>query len=283
MAFAPKGTQYRVSTPNLENVKDFPYTFKWAKLPGKTIAISRVIVTLINPVKGGEGDIIFSVFTARESFSRVFRSISDLLRSCDKVETQSIVKESVSKFHFDIQPPLMLENKNDRVELGIEEKPNLADENYAMCEGWLYDSEEVMVKEIMRPTIDVKGNIPVSEAVKLMVERKIGELLVQRYEDVMPGQTFGIITEQDLLEKVLSNGLNPQKTLVEKIMSSPLITINGNTSLDEAIDIMIKKKVRRLPVEEAGKIVGIITDRDVIKAIPLYFRGASKKRIFMDF
>jgi len=280
MSFAVKGTQYRVGTPNLESIKEFPYVFKWTKLPGKIIAISRVIVTLINPVEKSKAEIVFSVYSAAESFSRTFRSVSDLLRACDQVETQTIVKESVSKFYFDIKPPVIFENKNDRIELHVKWKPNLADENYTMCEGWMSDAEEVTVKEIVRPAIDVKQGTLVSEAVKLMAKHKVGSLLVRKDEDVLLGPTAGIITEADLLEKVLSKGLSPKRIAVEDIMTTPIITVNSQTSLDEAIELMIKKNIRRLPIEEKGKIIGIIVDRDIVRSIPIYFRGASKKRIF---
>jgi CBS domain-containing protein len=280
MSFAVKGTQYRVSTPNIENIKDFPFIFKWTKLPSKTIAISRVVVTLVNPIEKNEADIVFSVFSAAESFSRTFHSVSDLIRACDQVETQSIVKESVSKFYFDIKPPVILANKNDRIELHVKNKPNMAQENYTMCEGWMSDTEEVTVKEILRPAISVKEDMLVSEAVDMMAKHKVGSLLVKRDEDALLGPTAGIITEADLLEKVLRKGLNPKKTAVKDIMTTPIITVDSQTSLDEAIEVMVKKNIRRLPIEEKGKIIGIIVDRDVVRVIPIYFRGASKKRIF---
>jgi len=282
LSFTVKGTQYRVSTPNLETIEDFPYVYKWTKLPGKTVAISRVIVTLINPIEKNEAEIVFSVYSAAESFSRTFHSVSDLLRACDQVETQSIVKESVSKFYFDIKPPVLLANKNDRIELHVKRKPNLAQENYAMCEGWMSEAEEVTVKEILRSAMDVKAGTLVSEAVKLMAKHKVGSLLVRKDEDALLGPTAGIITEADLLEKVLSKGLNPKRVAVEDIMTTPIITVNSQTSLDEAIEVMIKKNIRRLPVEEKGRIIGIIVDRDIVRAIPIYFRGASKKRIFFS-
>jgi CBS domain-containing protein len=280
MSFTVKGTQYRVSTPNIENIKDFPFIFKWTKLPSKTIAISRVVVTLVNPIEKNEADIVFSVFSAAESFSRTFHSVSDLIRACDQVETQSIVKESVSKFYFDIKPPVILANKNDRIELHVKNKPNMAQENYTMCEGWMSDTEEVTVKEILRPAISVKEDMLVSEAVDMMAKHKVGSLLVKRDEDALLGPTAGIITEADLLEKVLRKGLNPKKTAVKDIMTTPIITVDSQTSLDEAIEVMVKKNIRRLPIEEKGKIIGIIVDRDVVRVIPIYFRGASKKRIF---
>ncbi len=281
VSFTPKGAQYRVSTPNIETVEDFPYSFKWTKLPGKTVAISRVIVTLINVDRSAEAEISFSVFSSRENFSRRFLSVSDLLRACDKVDTQRIVKESICKFYFDIQPPVMLESGKDRIEVSTKRKPGLADENYVMCEGWMYDTEEVTVKEIMRSTTDVKEGTSVSKAVTLMAKQKVGALLVKKYENAMLGQTVGIVTEQDFVQKVLNRGLDPKKLSVERIMSAPLITVSGKTNLDDAIEMMVKKKIRRLPVEERGKIIGIVTDRDMIEAIPLYYRGASKKRIYL--
>ena len=280
MSFAVKGTQYRVSTPNLEDIKDFPYVFKWTKLPGKTVAISRVIVTLINPVEKNQAEIVFSVFSAAESFSRTFRSVSDILRACDQVETQSIVKESVSKLYFDIKPPIILANKNDRIELHVKKKSNLAQENYILCEGWMNDAEEVTVKDILRPAIDTKEDALVSEALSLMAKHKAGYLLVRRDEDALLGRTAGIVTETDLLEKVLSKGLNPKKIAVRDIMTTPIITVDSETSVDEAVEMMIKKNIRRLPIEDKGKIIGIIIDRDIVRAVPVYFRGASKKRIF---
>jgi len=280
VSFAVRGTQYRVSTPNLEDVKDFPYVFKWTKPLAKTIAISRVIVTLVNPGEKSEAEIVFSVFTTTESYSRTFHSVSDLLRVCDHVETQTIGKESVSKFFFDIKPSVILTHKNDRIELHVKRKPNLAEENYAMCEGLMSATEEVTVKEVMRPTIHVNEDASVSEALKLMTKNKVGYLLVRRSEDAFLDPTAGIVTETDMLEKVLSKGLNPKRITVRDIMTTPMMTIASTTGLDEAIKVMLKKNIKRLPVEEKGKIIGIIIDRDIVRGVPVYFRGASKKRIF---
>ncbi len=280
MSFAAKGTQYRVSTSNLEDVKIFPYVFKWTNLPSKTVAISRVIVTLVNPVEKGEAEIVFSVFSASESFSRSFNSVSDLLRVCDHVETQTIAKESVSKFYFDIKPPVILTHKNDRIELHVKRKPNLAEENYAMCEGQMSAAEEVTVKEIMRPVICVNEDTLVSEAITLMTKRKVSYLLVKKNEDAILNATVGIITEADMLERVLGARRNPRKITVTDIMTTPIITIDSKTGLDEAIKLMLRKNIKRIPIEEKGRIIGIIIDRDIVRAVPIYFRGASKKRIF---
>jgi len=280
MSFAVKGTQYRVSTPNVESVQAFPYVFKWTHLPGKTIAVSRVIVTLINPTANNDAEIVFSVFSSSESFSRTFHSVSDLLRVCDHVETQTIVKDSVSKFYFDIKPPVILTHKNDRIELHVKRKPNLAEENYTMCEGQMSATEEVAVKEIMRPVINVSEDIPVSEALKLMTQRKVSYLLVKKNEEAFLDASAGIVTETDMLVKVLNRGLNPRRITVKDIMTTPIITVDSKTSVDEAIKLMLKKNIKRFPIEEKGKIIGVVIDRDIVRSVPVYFRGASKKRIF---
>lgn len=83
-----------------------------------------------------------------------------------------------------------------------------------------------------------------------------------------------------MLERVLNKRIDPKKVTVKDIMTSPLITIDSKTGLDEAIKIMLKKNVKRLPVLEKGKIIGIVIDRDIVRSVPIYFRGASKKRIY---
>ncbi|NIW13711.1 MAG: CBS domain-containing protein, partial [Candidatus Thorarchaeota archaeon] len=95
--------------------------------------------------------------------------------------------------------------------MSTKRKPGLADENYVMCEGWMYDTEEVTVKEIMRSTTDVKEGTSVSKAVTLMAKQKVGALLVKKYENAMLGQTVGIVTEQDFVQKVLNKGLDSEK------------------------------------------------------------------------
>jgi len=149
-----------------------------------------------------------------------------------------------------------------------------------MCEGWMSETEEVTVKEILHPAIDVKEDALVSEAAKLMTKHRAGGLLVRRNVGTLLGPTAGIVTEADMLEKVLGRGLDPEKIAVRDVMTAPLITVDCKTGLDEAIELMVRNNIRRLPVEEKGKIIGIIMDRDIVRTIPIYFRGASKKRIF---
>jgi CBS domain-containing protein len=80
----------------------------------------------------------------------------------------------------------------------------------------------------------------------------------------------GIVTERDLVRKGIIGRLDVHSS-IEKVMSSPLITISKNTTLSEATKLMIEKEIRRLPVVENGKLVGIITATDVLNISPRAF------------
>ncbi|MCW4015024.1 MAG: CBS domain-containing protein [Candidatus Bathyarchaeota archaeon] len=112
------------------------------------------------------------------------------------------------------------------------------------------------------------------EAARIMGEQHIGSLIVVKYKTPV-----GIITERDLLREVvdkeialekdwLAGGASIKEEKVEKIMSYPLIAISINSSIKEAAQKMIEKRIRRLPVSEHGKVVGIITAADLIRSLP---------------
>ncbi len=130
--------------------------------------------------------------------------------------------------------------------------------------------ENIMIRDIV--TITPENTL--HDAAKLMGEKHIGSLIVVNYETPV-----GIITERDLLREVVDRGIALEKDWlvggasikeekVEKIMSYPLITISSNSRIKEASQIMIEKKIRRLAVGEAGKIIGIVTASDLIRCLP---------------
>ena len=132
------------------------------------------------------------------------------------------------------------------------------------------DLEKIMIRDIV--TIAPENTL--HDAAKLMGEKHIGSLIVVNYETPV-----GIITERDLLREVVDRGIALEKDWlvggasikeekVEKIMSYPLITISSNSRIKEAAQIMIEKKIRRLAVGEAGKIIGIVTSSDLIRCLP---------------
>ena len=104
--------------------------------------------------------------------------------------------------------------------------------------------------------------ITMDEAAKTMGERRIGSLVVVR-----DNKPVGIITERDLLSHVLALGLDPRTVKVERVMSSPLISIHPLATIKEAAQKMMKTK-GRIPVFENGRLVGIVTASDLLKSMP---------------
>ncbi|MCS7127024.1 MAG: CBS domain-containing protein [Thaumarchaeota archaeon] len=116
------------------------------------------------------------------------------------------------------------------------------------------------VRAIARSSVvTIDEGATVEEAAKLMGSKGIGALAVTR-----EGRIVGIITERDVLKRVVAEGRDPKLTRVREAMTSPPITVSPDTTLREAIDLMNRKKIRRLLVEEAGRIVGIFTQRDIL-------------------
>ena len=106
-------------------------------------------------------------------------------------------------------------------------------------------------------------NTTVAKAAKLMAERGVGSIIV-----VKSKKPVGILTERDLLMKVVSLNLMPSKVRVGKIMSAPIQTIEPDTDITEAARIMARSKIRRLPVVERGGLIGILTASDITAISP---------------
>ncbi|OPY35361.1 MAG: Inosine-5'-monophosphate dehydrogenase [Methanoregula sp. PtaU1.Bin051] len=118
--------------------------------------------------------------------------------------------------------------------------------------------DEIMSRDVVTTT---PGTL-MSDAARIMGERHIGSLIVMDY-----GTPVAIVTERDLLSKVLADGHNPETTTVEEVMSFPLIRICPATEIREAARTMIHRK-GRLAVFECGRIVGVIAASDLIREMP---------------
>jgi len=120
-----------------------------------------------------------------------------------------------------------------------------------------------VVRDVMSTdVVTITGEVTMAEAAKIMGEKHIGSLIV-----VERGDPVGIITERDLLSRVLAKGFDPNALKVERFMSSPLITIEPSASIKHAAQLMIKKK-GRLVVYDSGELVGIITASDLVQSLP---------------
>jgi len=119
------------------------------------------------------------------------------------------------------------------------------------------------VKDIMsRDVVTIIPEASMAEAAGIMGEKHIGSLIVTKYDTPV-----GIVTERDLLSKVLALGKDLGEEKVEAVMSYPLITICPTAKIKEAAQMMIQKKAR-LTVFDCGKLVGVVTASDLIRSLP---------------
>ncbi|MCL5681432.1 MAG: CBS domain-containing protein [Candidatus Thermoplasmatota archaeon] len=121
----------------------------------------------------------------------------------------------------------------------------------------------ILVREIMsRNPIGLEGDKSVMDGAMLMKNKGISAILVNS------GNTQGIVTERDMVTKIVSTGLDPKEVKIEKIMSYPLVTVNEETPVEVAAEIMWKNKIRRLPVKKDESITGILTENDIVRISP---------------
>jgi CBS domain-containing protein len=102
----------------------------------------------------------------------------------------------------------------------------------------------------------------VLEAVQTMAEKRIGSLLV-----LEAGEMVGIVTETDVVRKVIASHLPANSTLVGAVMNYPLIHIDINRTVRDASRLMAEKRIRHLAVKEDNKVVGLLSVRDLVKMV----------------
>lgn len=117
--------------------------------------------------------------------------------------------------------------------------------------------EKLMVKNV----VTLEKDASVHEAVQLLNKHKIGCLVV-----VSGGEIAGIVTERDLLERVLEKCRNPKETRVSEIMTRNVITGTPDMDTLEATRLMFRLKVKKLPITEGRRLVGIVTLTDIARA-----------------
>ena len=108
--------------------------------------------------------------------------------------------------------------------------------------------------------LTVSAETPVREAIQLLAERKIGALPVVR-----DGEVTGIMSERDIIYCLRSDGAAMLDWPVERIMTAPAITVEPGSDVMTALSLMTRRRIRHLPVVEAGKIVGLVSIGDLVK------------------
>jgi CBS domain-containing protein len=125
-------------------------------------------------------------------------------------------------------------------------------------------------KETVRSVLNVKGgevwSVPpdstVYDALSLMAEKDVGALVV-----VSEGRIAGMFSERDYARKVILHGKTSRETLVREVMTSPVVTVTPDQTVNECMQIMTRHRIRHLPVVEGEKLVGVISIGDLVNSI----------------
>ena len=127
--------------------------------------------------------------------------------------------------------------------------------------------KDVMVKDVKQANFEET----ILKATKTMNEYDIGSVVVTK-----EGQPVGIVTERDILKRLVSKGKDSARTKLHEIMSKPLVTIKPHITVTGAARLMIKRKVKKLIVKNGDRLLGIVSLTDLI---PLLRNGGSIKRL----
>ncbi len=119
--------------------------------------------------------------------------------------------------------------------------------------------EDIMVKEVV--TID--DTVTVKEAAEVMNKFEIGCLIA-----VKRGKAMGILTERDILKRIVAAGKDAAAAKVKDVMTSPLVVAEPNMDLAEAVKLMFQMKIKKLPVVDGKRLVGLVSLTDIARFQP---------------
>lgn len=131
-----------------------------------------------------------------------------------------------------------------------------------------YSVSDVMT---VKPVV-IKPGSTLEDCARLMSQHRIGTLIVSDGAELL-----GVLNDTDIIRNVLAKGINPLAILVEDVMQKRLITAKPNQDMYEALLLMKSNSVRTLPVVESGKLMGILTLKDILKIEPALFETIAEK------
>ena len=122
----------------------------------------------------------------------------------------------------------------------------------------------VLLRDVMtkKPKV-VRRDTSVQEVVATMNKFDISSIIVVQEE-----RPVGIITHKDIISKIVQPRIPPDAVTAREVMSTPIMTINEDASIEEAVRLMARKNIKKLPVVRNGKLVGIITSMDLVREEP---------------
>lgn len=129
----------------------------------------------------------------------------------------------------------------------------------------------MQIKDIMNTDVKtVKPNSNIKEASQSMCENRIGCLVV-----VKRGRMVGILTERDIIRRVVAEDLVPSKTRVDDIMTTEVVMIEPERDVEDAAEIMTRREIKKLPVISDDRLVGIVTLVDICAVQPEMIKKAA--------
>ena len=120
---------------------------------------------------------------------------------------------------------------------------------------------DILLKDIMvSNVVTIDPDKTARDAARLMADNGISSVIVMKGNEII-----GIVTERDLVRKVCANDISSSKVSITSVMSSPVITAESDLPIEAAVQRMFNNRIRRLPVVEDGRLVGIVTISDIAK------------------
>lgn len=130
----------------------------------------------------------------------------------------------------------------------------------------------LLVRDVMSKNVKtVRPNSTINEVVRKMNKFEIGSIVVANGE-----KPVGIITERDILRRVLEVTVASEAMKAREVMSSPILTIDSQATAEEAATLMNSKRIKKIPVVEDGKLIGIVTSTDIVRNEPRLVETLSK-------
>ena len=126
------------------------------------------------------------------------------------------------------------------------------------------EERPLLVRDVMvSDPVTVSPNTSVREIAKIMKEKNIGSVIV-----VENDRMVGIVTEEDLIRRVLAEGKDPERTQAADVMTRPVVYVSPDTELKEAALLMARLGIGHLPVLEGNRVVGIIAEYVIVRLTP---------------
>src|SRR5258706_8411541 len=118
----------------------------------------------------------------------------------------------------------------------------------------------ILLTKAKKPAIYVAKTATVHEAITLMTQKRIGAVVV-----IEDGRAAGIFSERDLMAKVVLDRRDPDKTTIAQVMTSPVLTVLTDSKPQDALQLMLDRHIRHLPIADAeGRVVGMLSIRDLM-------------------